>query len=120
MKTNASAVRHSLSLILESPYFVTGPKPAAFLKYVVTKTLEGEGDRLKAYSIAVDALNKPVTFDPKNDPCVRVMASRMRAALREYNAKPNVASITINLEIGSYQPVFTAKEPVEMHQESET
>jgi len=112
MTTNAAAVRHALSLILKEPYFVAGPKSAAFLKYIVFKTLDGDGQRLKAYSIAVDALDKPTNFDPQNDPSVRVMASRIRAALKDYNSKPNTASIKIKLEIGSYQPVFTVKEPV--------
>lgn len=111
MNGESEAVRHALTLILTHPRFVAGEKISAFLAFIVNTTLEGNGHRLKAYTIAVEALRMPDSFDPQNDPCVRVMAYRMRAILTEYNAIPNAASIKIELHAGSYAPVFTDKEP---------
>lgn len=108
---DSKAVKHALALVLDDPFFIAGPRSAAFLSYVVSTTLKGDGERLKAYTIAVDALNKPETFDPQNNPAVRVMALRIRTALTDYNAKPNAASVEITMEPGSYTPIFTAKQP---------
>lgn len=107
---DSTDVQHALSLILKQPYFTAAPKSSAFLRYVVAETLNGNGHRLKAYTIAVEALGKSYDFDPQNDPAIRVMAYRIRAALDEYNAKPNLASVCITLKSGSYIPVFTIKE----------
>lgn len=107
---DSEAVEHALALMLNDPVFIAAPRSAAFLSYVVSTALNGDGARLKAYTIAVDALGKPESFDPQNDPAVRVIAYRIRAALDRYNAKPNAASVVITMEIGSYRPTFTAKQ----------
>ena len=44
----------------------------------------GNKSRIKAYTVAVDALGKPDTFDPQNDPVVRVLAGRLRSSLSGY------------------------------------
>jgi len=106
---DSTDVQHALSLLLKEPYFTAAPKSSAFLSYVVAQTLNGNGHRLKAYTIAVEALGKPYDFDPQNDPAVRVMAYRIRAALDDYNAKPNTANACITLKSGSYIAVFTMK-----------
>ena len=113
MSMDSKAVEHALSLILNDPHFIASPKSAAFLSFVVLTTLKGDGDRLKAYTIAVDALGKPESFDPQQDPAVRVMASRIRAALDLYNDKPNTATVEITMKPGSYVPIFNAKEAVQ-------
>lgn len=113
MDTDSKAVEHALSLILNDPHFIVSPKSTAFLSFVVLTTLKGDGHRLKAYTIAVEALDKPDSFDPQQDPSVRVMASRIRAALDLYNSKPNTASIEITMKPGSYMPIFTEKQAVQ-------
>ena len=102
-------VQQALSLILNERFFTAAPKSSAFLSYVVNETLDGNSHRLKAYTIAVEALGKPYDFDPQNDPAVRVMAYRIRAALNNYNTRPNKAAVCITLYTGSYIPVFTMK-----------
>ena len=86
MGTNSKAVERALSLILNDPHFIASPKSADFLSFVVSTTLKGDGHRLKAYTIAVDALDKPDSFDPQQDLAVRVIASRIRKALDLYNS----------------------------------
>lgn len=113
MDTISKDVEHALSLILKDSHFISSPKLTAFLSYVVSTKLKGEGHRLKAYAVAVDALGKPDSFDPKEDPCVRVMAARIRAALLVYNSKPNSAPIEITMKPGSYEPIFTVKKTVQ-------
>lgn len=83
------------------------PKLQAFLTYIVSETLAGRGERLKAYSIAVTALGKHSAFDPAADPIVRVEASRLRRSLDIYYASEGKDDpIRITLPTGSYQPLF--------------
>ena len=113
MNTDSKAVEYALSLILNDPHFIASPKSAAFLCFIVSTTLKGDGHRLKAYTVAVDALGKPESFDPQEDSSVRVMAFRTREALNRYNAKTNIASIEISLKSGSYAPIFNEKKAIQ-------
>jgi len=102
-------VTHALQTVLQDPKFAAAPQMSAFLKFVVTQTLEGKADRIKAYTVAVDALGKPATFDPQNDPSVRVLAKRLRDTLTAYYERTNGHSVKLRLHCGSYIPEF---EPV--------
>lgn len=104
--TKKNKILNALQLILQENVFEAAPKSSAFLRYVVTQTLDGNGDRIKAYSIAVDALGKPATFDPQNDPSVRVMAQRIRHMLRDYYERKTEHEVVLQLIPGSYVPQF--------------
>ena len=90
------------------------PQMSAFLRHVVERTLDGEGDRVKAYTIGVEALGKPAGFDPQTDPSVRVLAKRVRDALDDHNARAGgggdggAGDVRIVLRPGSYRPRFEA------------
>ena len=49
---------------------------------MVEATLAGRGDRLKGYTIGVEALGRPDSFDPQIDPIVRVEATGCGARWR--------------------------------------
>ncbi len=92
------------------------------MHYVVTETMEGRASKLKAYSIATQALGKPDSFDPVYDATVRVVAGRVRAALELYYSRnPNSIDLVIELLPGSYIPHFgtrTATSEKEAHTSS--
>jgi len=96
----------ALETILEDKTFREAPKSSAFLEYVVLQTLDGHADRIKAYSIAVDALRKPPTFDPQNDPTIRVMAYRVRNMLTNFYNRTEGHEILVECVPGSYVPRF--------------
>lgn len=103
-------IRAALGRIAESGPFVASRQLNAFLTYVVEKTLAGEADRIKAYSIATEALGRPETFDPASDPIVRVEAGRLRKALDAYYRTDGAtARLRITMPRGGYVPRF---EPV--------
>ena len=54
------------------------------LRFLADKTFSGEADDLKEYSVGLDALGKPATYDPRQDAGVRIQASRLRQKLDEY------------------------------------
>ena len=77
-------MRAALDHVAASEAFRGSPQLVAFLRYVVEATLRGEQDRIKGYTIAVEALGRGDDFDPQEDPIVRVEATRLRRAMRKY------------------------------------
>jgi len=99
-------VIQSLEAVLQDAKFAAAPQMSAFLKFVVMQTLDGKSDRIKAYTVAVDALGKPSTFDPQNDPSVRVLAKRLRDTLTAYYDRTSGHKVFLRLTSGSYIPKF--------------
>ncbi len=87
--------------------FNRSPLMCAFLSYVTHETLQGRESRISAYSVAVDALNKPADFDPQMDPSVRVLAKRLRDSLKKYYEEETDYDVRIILTPGSYVPSFS-------------
>jgi hypothetical protein len=73
-----------LKRVLESSCFRGSLRLTNFLKFVVETTLAGKAANIKAYTIAVEALDRGCDFDPQSDPIVRVEAGRLRQALARY------------------------------------
>lgn len=122
MQSNYSQeeVLQALQSILQDAKFAAAPQMSAFLKFVVTQTLEGKSGRIKAYTVAVDALGKPSTFDPQNDPSVRVLAKRLRDTLSAYYERTTGHTIKVQLFCGSYVPTFEKITDAQNQVESET
>jgi TolB-like protein len=79
------------------------------LKYLVTETLAGREERLKGYTIGVEALGKEEGFDPDKDPLVRIHAGRLRRALKLYYLQTGKNdAIKIEIPKGQYAPDFIA------------
>lgn len=104
---SSSEIHLALDRILASPGFDKSEQLKSFLRFVVEETIAGRGQQIKAYTIAVDALGRDVSFDPQLDPIVRVEAGRLRRALENYYAREGrYAPMIIELPIGHYLPVF--------------
>ena len=103
-----SEIRAQLERILASPDFNVPERARTFLKYVVTETLSGRADRIKAYSIAVEVFGRDASFDPQSDPVVRIEAGRVRRALERYYLTAGSSDpIAITIPKGSYVPAFS-------------
>lgn len=103
----ANEVRQQLARILGSAAFRVSLQLSRFLSFVVEATLAGQGDRIKAYTIAVEALGRRSDFDPQTDPIVRVEAGRLRIALvRYYSGAGRNDPLVIDLPRGAYVPTF--------------
>jgi TolB-like protein len=109
VEPSADQVRQQLDRILASDVFAGGGRAASLLRYLVTRTLEGEGDRLKEYVVGVELFERGDDFDPRTDTIVRVEARRLRARLDDYYRGPG-ASDLVRIEIprGSYAAMFAA------------
>lgn len=102
-----SAALDALNRIRSSGFLGAAPKLEAFLRYVVTQELDEGGGEINAYAIAVNALDRPRSFDPRNDPVVRVFAGRLRSALTDYYQGPGKHDpVRIGIPKGTYRPEF--------------
>ena len=106
-------IRAALERMAASEAFRGSPQLVAFLRYVVEATLRGAADRIKGYTIAVEALGRADNFDPQADPIVRVEAMRLRRALaRYYENGGKHDPVVIDLPLGNYVPMFRRVAPV--------
>src|SRR5262245_21687951 len=110
--------KDELRAILSSRYFFRSPSLAQFLSYICERYFQGESDQIKEYSIAVDAFGRSPDFHPKEDPIVRVEASRLRKRLKEYYSdEGSDHPVQLTLPPGQYVPVFLYKENGSGHRE---
>jgi adenylate cyclase len=104
-------VRAALERILAAEAFANAGRVARLLRYVVERTLAGEGDAIKEYVLGVEVFDRSDSFDPRLDSIVRVEARRMRARLDDYYHGPGAADpVIISIPRGSYVPMFTERE----------
>jgi TolB-like protein len=106
------AVRAQLERILASPGFANADRLSRFLRFVVERTLAGEGDQLKEYRLGTEVFDRPSDYDPRLDSIVRVEARRLRSKLAEYYDGPGRSDPTIiRVEKGGYAATFETAPP---------
>ena len=102
-----AAVRRELECLLASPALRNSDQLRQFLRYIVERTLAGEGDLLKEYRLGVEVFDRDSSFDPKIDPVVRMAARRLRAKLKEhYENGGLLAAVRIEVPKGGYAVSF--------------
>lgn len=109
LPTDADAVRAQLDRILASPGFANADRLSRFLRFVVERTLAGEGDQLKEYRLGTEVFDRPADYDPRLDSIVRVEARRLRSKLAEYYERAGrLDPIVIRVDKGGYAAAFEA------------
>jgi hypothetical protein len=84
MRVGEEVTREQVSRILQSETFRTSEVLRRLLKFLADKSLSGEADQLKEYTIGIDAMGKPPEYDPRQDSVVRIQVGRLRQKLAEY------------------------------------
>jgi TolB-like protein len=103
-------VRLQLDRVLASDTFTSAARLSRFLRHVVERTLAGEGDGLKEYTIGVEVFDRDGDYDPRIDSIVRVEAARLRTKLAEYYGGPGAADpVIIQMRKGGYAPDFAQR-----------
>ncbi|RSL15794.1 TolB-like protein [Edaphobacter aggregans] len=104
----ATAVRGQLARVVNSPSFVSSVRLCRFLTHIVNRTIDGDIDSLKEFSIAMEVFDRTSKYDPNIDAIVRVEARRLRGKLKSYyeEGQGTVDPVLIGLRPGSYVPVF--------------
>ena len=111
MEPTAEEVRRQLDRILASDLFANADRLSRFLRFVVERTLAGEGDQLKEYAVGVGVFDRGEQYDPRVDSIVRVEASRLRTKIDEYYRSANSTDpVVIRLPKGTYTPEFEVRQ----------
>lgn len=115
----ADECQAQLHRILSSPDFEATEREHRFLAYITEETLAGRGNRIKAYSIAVEVFGREASFDAQNDPIVRIAAGHLRRALERYYLTGGRGDpIVISIPKGCYVPTFAFAEPQPVSQDA--
>lgn len=107
-------IARGLAEIFASPEFTRAPVMRHLLSFLVDETLAGRGDRLKAYSVAVDALGRSADFDPQTDSYPRVQVGRLRKMLDAFYAGAPDTALRLAIPLGGYRVTFHRADPGEV------
>lgn len=98
---------YAMERILSSKTFSEMPRLKRLLKYVVTETIEGRGDRLKGVVIACEVFDKTDPDEAQSTTIVRVEAGRLRRRLADYyRLEGGDEALRITIPKGGYVVVF--------------
>jgi hypothetical protein len=73
-----------LDRIIHSGAFRASVIHRVLLTYLVEKSLSGEGDSLKEYTVGLEVFREPTSYDPRTESTVRMHVARVRQKLAEY------------------------------------
>lgn len=79
-----SAFLRQIERILQSDELRGSDSLRQLLKFLADRYVSGAADDLKEYSIAIEALGKPTSYDPRHNSAVRILAGRLRQKLTNY------------------------------------
>ena len=112
MGPDPNAIVSQLERVLSSDAFATAGRHSRLLRYLVERTLAGEGEQLKEYVLGTEVFDRPDSYDPRLDSIVRVEVRRLRNRLEDYYQAGGAADpIIISIPRGSYAPTFTERGP---------
>jgi len=92
-----------------------GGRSRAFLQFIVSESLAGRANRLKAFTIALAVFERDSSFDPQTNSIVRVEATRLRRWLERYYTTVGANDpIMIRIPRGGYAPEFLRRRNVDL------
>lgn len=98
-----ASMRLEVQHILASNQFKKAPTLERLLAFLVNETLNGNGKKLKSYTVAVDGLGRDPQFDTQMDSYPRVQVLRLRKMLEAfYSRHAPLAEMCIYIPAGSY------------------
>ena len=104
-------IEAALERILASATFRRSQRHRQFLRHVVLAAIDNAQEQLKEVIIGIAVYGRELpTYDPRNDPVVRVEAGRLREKLqRFYDDEGNDEVFEITIPVGGYMPQFVAR-----------
>ncbi len=76
--------RVQIQRIVASKAFKTSEVHRHLFNYLAEKSLAGEAQNLKEYTVGLDVFSKPPSYDPRQESVVRMHVARLRQKLAEY------------------------------------
>ena len=98
--------------IVQSKALRTSEVHRNLLNYLAEKSLQGEGDSLKEYTVGLDVFAKPDSYDPRSESVVRMHMARLRQKIAEYYRTEGVDdSVVVDLPKGGFKVTFAPVAP---------
>ena len=105
-------VRLQLEKIVSDGRFAASKRYPQLLRYIVEQTLAESDDNLKERTLGIEVFHRPPDYDTNLDPVVRLCAAEVRKRLAQYYQPPaHAGELRIELNPGSYVPVFSQPPP---------
>jgi hypothetical protein len=96
--------------IVSSKTFKTSEVHRNLLTYLAEKSLSGDAQNLKEYTVGLDVFGKPSTYDPRQESVVRMHVGRLRQKLTEYYRTEGLDDpIIVDLPKGGFAMTFTPR-----------
>src|SRR5215475_2746629 len=107
MVTELGATQAQIQRILQSKTFRTSEVHRNLLQYLSEKSLAGEADSLKEYTVGLAVFAKPESYDPRQESTVRLHVARLRQQLAEYYRTEGTEDpIIVDLPKGGFRVTF--------------
>jgi len=99
--------RTELEAVLRSSLFAKAPSLCHLLSYLAARSLAGDSEQLKEYTIAVEVFGRKPEFNPDEDSIVRVEANRLRKRLKQYYETEGAGhEVRLRIPVGQYAVSF--------------
>ena len=96
--------------IISSKTFKTSEVHRNLMAYLAEKSLSGEAQNLKEYTVGLDVFGKPSTYDPRQESVVRMHVGRLRQKLTEYYRTEGVEDpMIVDLPKGGFALTFALR-----------
>jgi hypothetical protein len=106
-----NALGEQVSRIVQSEEFRNSETLRRLLLYLSEKASMGEADHLKEYTVAIEGLGKPTTYDPQHNSAVRIQVGRLRQKLADYyRGEGKQDPIVVELPKGRFRLLWEERE----------
>jgi hypothetical protein len=111
MVLELEATHAQIQRILQSKALRTSEIHRTLLSYLAEKSISGTADGLKEYTVGLDVFAKPDSYDPRQEPTVRMHVARLRQKLSEYYRTEGIDdAILVDLPKGGFKLTFEPRE----------
>ena len=105
------ATQAQIERILQNKSLRLSEVQRRLLIYLTEKSLAGEADDLKEYTVGIDAFGKPASYDPRQESVVRMHVARLRQKLAEYYRTDGADDpILVELPKGGFKMTFEPRQ----------
>ncbi|HUS06693.1 MAG TPA: hypothetical protein VMZ52_10370 [Bryobacteraceae bacterium] len=99
--------REEIDRLVHSDLFRASDAQRRLLTYLAEKSLAGQADDLKEYTVGIEAMGKPSEYDPQRDSSVRMQAARLRDKLAEfYRNEGSGHAVHVEFPKGRFKLIF--------------
>src|SRR5262245_23106603 len=110
MSVNADEVQAAWKRILDSRHLSDAPKKQKLLRLLSNFYLQGQAPKLNENLIGREVFDRDESYNPADDPIVRVGAHDVRKKLElPYQNEGANDEVRLEIPIGSYEPVFNRR-----------